>query len=129
MVLVVQIFVVFRFILSIFIAAFRWQPLCYKQSPAFTQKFQKKVSLFLQILVKKKQNVGKDHASPITTKRRVFYPLLNITLYYLEKLRNCYINWIFFVSPINTWTVFITCSSTASKEKFLQRVEMCLTMC
>ena len=28
--------------MPIFIAAFRWQPLCYKQSPAFTRKFQKK---------------------------------------------------------------------------------------
>ena len=37
--------------------------------------------------------------------------------------------WIHFVSPINTWTVFIPCSSTDSAEKFLQRVEMCLTMC
>ena len=68
-------------------------------------------------------------ASPITTIRRVFYPLVNITLYYLEKLRNCYINWIHFVSPINTWTVFIPCSSTDSVEKLLQRVETCLTMC
>ena len=41
-VFVIQKFVVFVFILSIFIAAFRWQPLCYKQSPDFRQKFQKK---------------------------------------------------------------------------------------
>ena len=34
-----------------------------------------------------------------------------------------------FVSPINTWTVFIPCSSTDSAEKLLQRVEMCLTIC
>ena len=44
-------------------------------------------------------------------------------------MRNCYINWIHFVSPINTWTVFIPCSKTDSAEKLLQRVEMCLTMC
>ena len=54
---------------------------------------------------------------------------VDITLYYLEKLRNCYINWIHFVSPINTWTVFIPCSITDSAEKLLHRVEMCLTMC
>ena len=35
----------FRFILSIFFAAFRWQPLRYKQSSAFTQISQKKFSL------------------------------------------------------------------------------------
>ena len=34
-----------------------------------------------------------------------------------------------FCSPINTWTVSILCSSTVSAEKFLQRVEMRLTMC
>ena len=46
-------------------------------------------------------------ASPITAIRPVLYPLVNITLYYLEKLKNCYINWIHFVSPMNTWTVFL----------------------
>ena len=114
--------------MSIFIAAFRWQPLCYKQSPAFTQNFQKKVSFFLQ---KHKKNTlfVQTTASPITTTRRVLSPLVNITLYYWEKLRNCYINWILFGSPINTWTVFIPCSITDSAEKSLQRVEMCLTMC
>ena len=42
---------------------------------------------------------------------------------------NCYIFWIHFVSPINTWTVFIPCSRTDSAEKLLQRVEMCLRKC
>ena len=37
--------------------------------------------------------------------------------------------WIHFVSPINTWTVYIHCSSTGSMQKLLQGVEMCLTMC
>ena len=105
-----------------------WQPLCYKQSLALTQIFQKKVSLFPQKHTKNTLFV-KRTASPITTIGRVFYPLVNTTLYYLEKLRNCYINWIHFVSPINTWTVFIPSSSTDSAEQLLQRVEMCLTMC
>ena len=128
MVFSIQDFVVFRFILSILIAAFRWQPLCYKQSPAFTQKLQKEVSLFLQKHMKITLFV-KTTASPITTIRRVLYPLVNITLYYLEKLRSCYVNWIHFLSPINTWTDFIPCSSTAAMENLLQREEMCLTMC
>ena len=68
-------------------------------------------------------------ASPITTKRRDHYPLVNITLYYLQKLRNCYIKWIQFVSPINTWTAFIPSSITSPLGKSLQRVEMCLTIC
>ena len=71
----------------------------------------------------------KTTASPITTMKRVHYALVNITFYYLDKLRTCYINWIHFVSPMNTWTVFIPCSSYASMEKLWQTLEMCLTMC
>ena len=56
---------------SLLIPKFRWQPLCYKQSPAFTQKFQKKVSSFLQLHLKNTLLV-KTTASPITTTRRVF---------------------------------------------------------
>ena len=97
--------------------------------PSFYAKISgKKISLFLQKHMKITLFV-KTTASPITTIRRVLYPLVNITLYYLKKLRNCLINWIHFVSPINKWTVFIPCSSTASLEKLLQRVEMCLTIC
>ena len=121
----IQKIVVFRLILRIFFAAFRWQPLCCKQSPAFTQNFLKNVSLFLQKHMKLTL-VVRTTASPITTIRRVLYPRVNITLYYFEKLRNCCIN---FVSTINAWTVFIPCSSTASMEELKQRVELCLTMC
>ena len=96
--------------------------------PSFYAKDSEKVSLFLQILMKNTLFV-KTTASPITTIRRVLYPLVNIKLYYLEKLRYCYINWIHFVSPINTWIVFKPCSSTVSRGKELQRVEMCLAMC
>ena len=39
---------------------FGWQPLCYKQSPAFTQKFQKK-SLFISAITYEKYNIGKDY--------------------------------------------------------------------
>ena len=77
----------FRFILSYSFATFRWQPLCYNQCPAFSQKFQKKVSLFLQKPMKNSLFV-ETTASPITTTRRVFYPLVNIILYYLETLKN-----------------------------------------
>ena len=70
----------------------------------------------------------KTTASPITTKGRVFYPLVIIILYSLEKLRNCYKNWIRFVSPINTSTVYIPCSSTDSAEKLMGRAELCFTM-
>ena len=122
----------FRFFLSFFIAAegsFRgWQPLCYKQPPVFTRKLQIKVSSILQILMKSTLFV-KNTATPVTMIRRVLYPLLNIRFYYSEKLRNCYPIWIHSVSTINTWTVYIPCSSTDSAEKLLQRVEMCLTMC
>ena len=89
----------------------------------FTQKY-----LFLQKHMKNTLFVT-NTASPITTTRRFLYPHVKNTFYYLEKLRNCYINWTHFVSPINTRTASILCSSTASIEKILQRVEMCLTMC
>ena len=71
----------------------------------------------------------KTIASSNTTIRRVLHQLANITLYYLEKLRNCYINWIHFVSAMNTWTVFIPCSSSNSVEKMMQKTKMCLIMC
>ena len=77
----------------------------------------------------KKTLFVKTTALPSTMTRRVLYPFVNIIIHYLKKLRSCYINWKLFVSPINRWTVFIPCSSTASVEKVLQKVEMCLTMC
>ena len=52
MVFVIQIVVVFRFILSICIAAFRWQPLCYKPSPGFAQNFRKKPLHFCKYIWK-----------------------------------------------------------------------------
>ena len=95
---------------------------------SFYAKISEKVSLFLQYYMKNTLFVKTD-ASPITTTRRVLYPFVSITFYYLEKLRNCDINWIHFVSPINTWTVFIPCTSTASMEKLLQIVQKCSEMC
>ena len=85
----------FRFILSFFIAAFRWQPLCYKQFPAFTQNFQKNISLLLQILSKNTLFV-QTTASRITTTRLVFYPFVKIILYYLKKLKSSQRSWIHF---------------------------------
>ena len=61
MVFVIQEFVVFRFVLSLLLAIFRWQLLCYNQSPAFTQKIQKKVSSFLQLHMKNTLFVCKDY--------------------------------------------------------------------
>ena len=75
----------FRFFVSIFIAAFRWQPLCYKQSPAFTQNSRKRIFFFLQIHLENALFV-KNTASPIMTTKRVFYPPVSIIFYYLETL-------------------------------------------
>ena len=58
---------------------------------AFTQKIQKKVSLFLQKQMKITLFV-KTTASLVTTIKRVLYLFVKITLYYSEKLRNCCIN-------------------------------------
>ena len=76
----------------------------------------------------KKTLFVKITASPITTTRR-FYPLVNIVLYYLQKLRTCYTNSIHFVSPINTSTVSIHCSSTHLAEKLVLNLELYLSMC
>ena len=77
-----------------------------KTIPSFyAKKFRTKVSVFLQVLMK---NTLFEYttASPITTIRRVLYPFVNITIYYLEILRNCYINWIHSDSPgLSTYTV------------------------
>ena len=59
-VFVIQKFVVFRFLLLIFIAVFRWQPLCYKQSPAFKQKIQKK-KLFISATTHETYIVCRDY--------------------------------------------------------------------
>ena len=96
--------------------------------PSFYAKFSEK-SLFISANTYEKYIVCKDYCIAHHDDKTCFYPIADITLYYLEKLRSCYINWIHFVSPINTWTVYIPCSSTASVGKLLQRVEMCLTMC
>ena len=93
----------------------------------FYVKISENVFLFLQKHMKNTLFV-KTTASTITTTKRVFYPLVIITFYYFEKMRNRCINWIDFVSPINTWTVYIPCSSTAPMERIVQRVDMCLTM-
>ena len=50
-------------------------------------KLYKTASSFLQTPMKNSLWV-KNTASPITTTRRVFYPLVNIILYYLETLKN-----------------------------------------
>ena len=96
-------------------AAISWQPLCYKQIPVFTQNFQEKISLFLQIHMKKKL-VVETTALPITTTRRDFYPLVDIILYYLKTLKSYWRSWIHFASPINTWTVCIHYSNIDSFE-------------
>ena len=63
------------------------QPLSYKQSLFLTPKFRKKVSSFLQLRIKNTLFI-KTTAPPITTKRRVLYPLVNITLYHLEMFKS-----------------------------------------
>ena len=77
-------------------------------NPQLSRKiFRKKVSLFLQLHMKNFLFV-KITAPPITTTRRVFYPLVFFILYYLEKLRSCYINWIHFTYHVDClYTLFI----------------------
>ena len=118
----------FRFISSIPIAAFRWQPLCYKQSPAFTKKFQKK-NFSISANTYEKYLVCKDYCIAHHGGKTCFYPLVNIRLYYLETLNSCRRSSIHFALPINTWIVCIHYSSIDSVEKLLQRVENCLITC
>ena len=56
-----------------FIAAFRWQPLCYKQSPGFTQKFQQK-SLFNFEITYEKYIVCKDYCIARHDDKTCFLP-------------------------------------------------------
>ena len=96
--------------------------------PSFYAKIAEKVSSFLQLHMKNTLFV-KTTASPITTKKRAFYPPVNIILYYLETFRSYWRSWTHFASPINTWTVCIHYSSIDSVEKLLQRVDKCLITC
>ena len=95
--------------------------------PSFYAKVSKKIR-FISGKTNEKDIVCQDYCIAHLNDKTCFYPVVNITLYFLEKLKNCYINWTHFVSPINTWTVYIPCSSTASLEKLLQGMEMCLTI-
>ena len=96
--------------------------------PRFTQIFQKKVSLFLQIHMKNTLFVGTT-ASPITTTTCVFHPFVTIIIYYLERLKSYKRSWINFASPINTWIVCIHYSSVDSVENLMQRVDKRLITC
>ena len=76
--------------------------------PSFYAKFSEK-SLSISANTYEKYIVCKDYCIAHHNDKTCIYPLANITLYCVEKLRNCYIYWIHFVSPINTWTVYIPC--------------------
>ena len=76
----------------------------------------------------KNTSLVKTTALSITTTTRVFYPLLNIIQYYLQKMRSCCINWIQFISPMTTWNVFLPCSSTDSAEKYCKEWK-CVWQC
>ena len=96
--------------------------------PSFYTKIFENNSLFLQMHTKNTLFV-QTTASSITTARLVFYPLVNIILYYLETLKSSLRSWILFASTINTWTACIQYSSIDSVEKLLQRVDKCLKTC
>ena len=57
-------------------------------NPSFYTKLPEKNFLYLQIYMKSSLFV-KTTASPITTIRRVVYPLVNILYYYMETLKSC----------------------------------------
>ena len=59
--------------MSFFVAAFRWQPLCYKQSSAFTPSFQKK-SLFVSANTYEKYIVCGDHCIAHHDDKTCFLP-------------------------------------------------------
>ena len=96
--------------------------------PSFSTNISEKGSFILLVQTKKTLS-AQTTASPITTTRHVFYPLVRIILYYLETLKRSKRSWIHFASPINTWTVCIHYSSIDSVEKLLQRVDKCLITC
>ena len=69
----VIVYCFFRFILSIFTAPFRWQPLFYKQFPAFTQNTQKKV-YFVSANTYEKYTVSKDYCIAHHDDKTCFLP-------------------------------------------------------
>ena len=76
-----QTFLVFRFILSNFIAVDgKMAAIMLQTIPSFYAKISEK-SLFVSEKHMKNTLFVKTTASPITTIRRVFYPFVNITLY------------------------------------------------
>ena len=96
--------------------------------PSFYAKYSEK-NLFTSANTNEKYVVCNDYFIIHHDDKMQFYPLANFVLYYLENLRNCYINWIHFASLFNAWTVFTPCSTTDSAEKLLQRVDKCLITC
>ena len=123
--------VIFRFVLSIFIATFMLQKaaVMLQTIPSSYTNFSEK-SLFISANTYEKKTLSVETiASPITTTTRVFYRFVGILLYYLEMLKSYKRGWIYFASPINTWIVCLHYSSIDSVEKLLQRVDKCLITC
>ena len=123
----------FRFILSVFIVAegsfSGWQPLCYNQSPAFTQNFQKK-GPFISANTYEKYIVCKDYCIAHHDDKTCFLPACKYQIILFGEIKELLQNldkFCFTYQHVDClFTIF---SSTDSVEKLLQRVEMCLTMC
>ena len=131
MVFVTQNFVVLRFILSVFIAAFRWQPLCRKQFRAFTQNFQKK-SLFISATLYEKHIVREEYCIAHHDEKMCFLPTCKhhiILLGGIEEMLQKLDTLCFTCQHVDLSTRHISCSSTTAMRKLLQSVELCLTMC
>ena len=95
--------------------------------PSFYAKISEK-SLFISAKTYEKFIVCKDYCIAHHDDKTCSLHACKYHIILLGEIENCYMNWIHFVSPINTWTAFIPCSSTDSAEKLLPRVETCSTI-
>ena len=86
-------------------------------------------SLFIFANTYEKYIVCKDHCIDHQDDKTCLVTACKYHIILLGELEELLQNLVTFSSPMNTWTVYIPCLFTASMEKLLQGVEMCLLMC
>ena len=113
--------------MSIFIAASRWQPLCYKQSPAFTQKFQK--SLFISANTYEKYIVCTGYSIAHHDVKTCFLPTCKYHILLLGNVEELLKKLCSLCITYQHVDCLYTLFKINSVEKLLQRGDKCLISC
>ena len=95
--------------------------------PGFYAKISEE-SLFISANTQEKDIVCRDYCIAHHDDKTCSLPVCKWHFLLFGEMRSCYINWIHFVSSINTSTVCIPCSNNDSAKKILHRVQLCLKM-